>query len=160
MTQKIDRQEEFSGTRDVREAHRFDETALDAYLRDHVEGYSGPLTVEQFKGGQSNPTYKLTTPGREYVLRRKPPGKLLPSAHAVDREYKVIAALHKLGLPVPRPFLLCEDDSVIGTAFYVMDFAAGPGVLGTAHARPGRARPRRHLRRHEPLHGRPAFGRL
>jgi aminoglycoside phosphotransferase (APT) family kinase protein len=125
MTQKIDRQEEFSGTRDVREAHRFDEAALDAYLRDHVEGYSGPLTVEQFKGGQSNPTYKLTTPGREYVLRRKPPGKLLPSAHAVDREYKVIAALHKLGLPVPRPFLLCEDDSVIGTAFYVMDFAAG-----------------------------------
>jgi aminoglycoside phosphotransferase (APT) family kinase protein len=92
MTGKIDRQAEFSGTRDVREAHRFDEAALDAYLRDHVAGYNGPLTVEQFKGGQSNPTYKLTTPDSAYVLRRKPPGKLLPSAHAVDREYKVIAA--------------------------------------------------------------------
>ena len=125
MTERIDRQAEFSGTRQVREAHRFDEAALDAYLRDHVEGYQSPLAVEQFKGGQSNPTYKLTTPNQAYVLRRKPPGNLLPSAHAVDREYKVIAALHRLGLPVARPHVLCEDDSIIGTTFYVMDFAAG-----------------------------------
>lgn len=125
MSTRIDRQAEFSGTRDVREAHRFDELALDGYLRENVDGYQGPLSVAQFRGGQSNPTYKLATPGKAYVLRRKPPGKLLPSAHAVEREYKVIAALHKLGLPVPRPFVLCEDDAVIGTAFYVMDFAAG-----------------------------------
>ena len=125
MSSRIDRQAEFSGTREVREAHRFDEAALDAYLRGHVEGYKGPLSVEQFKGGQSNPTYKLVTPSHAYVLRRKPPGKLLASAHAVDREYKVISALHKLGLPVARTFVLCEDEGVIGTEFYVMDFAAG-----------------------------------
>ena len=125
MSSRIDRQAEFSGTREVREAHLFDEAALDAYLRGHVEGYKGPLSVEQFKGGQSNPTYKLVTPSHAYVLRRKPPGKLLASAHAVDREYKVISALHKLGLPVARTFVLCEDEGVIGTEFYVMDFAAG-----------------------------------
>jgi aminoglycoside phosphotransferase (APT) family kinase protein len=122
---RIDRQAEFSGTRKVRDAHRFDEAALDAWLASNMHGYQGPLTVEQFKGGQSNPTYKLVTPGAAYVLRRKPPGKLLPSAHAIDREYKVIAALHEQGLPVARPHVLCEDDSVIGTAFYVMDFAGG-----------------------------------
>src|SRR5437773_184841 len=86
---------------------------------------SGTLEVRQFRGGQSNPTYHVSAGGREYVLRRKPPGKLLPSAHAVDREYRVITALGKSGFPVPRTFALCEDDSVIGTAFYVMDCVHG-----------------------------------
>jgi aminoglycoside phosphotransferase (APT) family kinase protein len=112
-------------TAEVREAHRFDVGALARYMRDHVEGFSGPLDVRQFRGGQSNPTYYLAAGGREYVLRRKPPGKLLPSAHAVDREYRVITALGKTGFPVPRTFALCEDDSVIGTAFYVMDCVHG-----------------------------------
>jgi len=91
----------------------------------HVEGFCGPLGVGQFKGGQSNPTYKLTTPGRSYVLRRKPPGKLLPSAHAVDREYRVMAATGAAGFPAPRVYALCEDDAVIGTAFYVMECVEG-----------------------------------
>jgi aminoglycoside phosphotransferase (APT) family kinase protein len=142
MTASIDRQTEFSGTRGVREAYKFDEAALAAYLTTHVAGFEGPMSVEQFKGGQSNPTYKLITPGACCVLRRKPPGKLLPSAHAVDREFRVISALHKQGLPVARPHLLCEDDSIIGTAFYVMDFVGGrvfwepymPGISGTERA--------------------------
>jgi len=121
----LDRQEAFSGTRPVAEAHRFDVAALEAYLSDHVEGFRGPLEVEQFKGGQSNPTYRLNAPLGRYVLRRKPPGRLLASAHAVDREYRVISALHGLGFPVARPHVLCEDESVIGTAFYVMDFVQG-----------------------------------
>jgi len=112
-------------TAEVREAHRFDVAALERYLRAHVEGFSGSLEVRQFRGGQSNPTYHVSAGGREYVLRRKPPGKLLPSAHAVDREYRVITALGKAGFPVPRTFALCEDDSVIGTAFYVMDCVHG-----------------------------------
>ena len=112
-------------TAEVREAHRFDVGALARYMRDHVEGFTGSLDVRQFRGGQSNPTYYLVAGGREYVLRRKPPGKLLPSAHAVDREYRVITALGKTGFPVPRTFALCEDDSVIGTAFYVMDCVHG-----------------------------------
>ncbi|MGF7162337.1 aminoglycoside phosphotransferase (APT) family kinase protein [Rhodoligotrophos appendicifer] len=124
-TDRIDRQKEFSGVDEVRAAHRFDEAALAAYMADHVEGFRGPLQVEQFKGGQSNPTYRLSAPSGRYVLRRKPPGKLLPSAHAVDREYKVISALHAQGFPVARPVVLCEDDAVIGTAFYVMDFVDG-----------------------------------
>ena len=90
----------------------------------------GPLTVQQFKGGQSNPTYLLETPARKYVLRRKPPGKLLPSAHAVDREFRVISALHAQGFPVAEPVLYCADESVAGTAFYVMGFveAACSGI--------------------------------
>src|SRR5437588_916053 len=112
-------------TAEVREAHRFDVTALERYLRAHVEGFSGSLEVRQFRGGQSNPTYHVSAGGREYVLRRKPPGKLLPSAHAVDREYRVITALGRAGFPVPRTFVLCEDDSVIGTAFYLMDCVHG-----------------------------------
>src|SRR5262245_556470 len=112
-------------TAEVREAHRFDVGALERYMRDHVEGFAGSLDVRQFRGGQSNPTYYLSAGGREYVLRRKPPGKLLPSAHAVDREYRVITALGKTGFPVPRTFALCEDDSVIGTVFYVMDCVHG-----------------------------------
>ncbi|MEC9365195.1 MAG: phosphotransferase [Pseudomonadota bacterium] len=109
----------------VQDKHRFDEGALARYLQQHVEGYSGELHVEQFKGGQSNPTYKLTAGGRSYVLRRKPPGKLLASAHAVDREYTVITALAKTDVPVAKTYCLCEDDSVIGTAFYVMEHVEG-----------------------------------
>ena len=112
-------------TAEVLEAHRFDVGALERYMRDHVEGFGGSLEVRQFRGGQSNPTYHLAAGGREYVLRRKPPGKLLPSAHAVDREYRVITALGKTGYPVPRTFALCEDDAVIGTAFYIMDCVHG-----------------------------------
>lgn len=104
---------------------RFDEAALGRYLERHVEGYEGPLTVSKFAGGESNPTYLLTTPGRKYVLRRKPPGDLLPSAHAVDREYRVMTALRPAGFPVPKTYALCEDDSVIGTAFFVMEFSEG-----------------------------------
>ena len=91
---------EFSGTKGVEDRHRFDEIQLDAWMRKHVEGYAGPLTVLQFKGGQSNPTYRLDTPGRSYVMRRKPFGKLLPSAHAVDREFRLISALGQRGFPV------------------------------------------------------------
>lgn len=117
--------QEFAGTTEVREKHRFDEAKLEAYLREHVAGYEGPLQVVQFKGGQSNPTFGLIAGGKRYVLRRKPPGKLLPSAHAVDREYKVITALHGTAVPVAKTWCLCEDDSVIGTAFYVMDWVDG-----------------------------------
>ena len=114
-----------SGTKEVAESHRFDEAALAAWMEANVEGYAGPLEVRQFKGGQSNPTYQLVTPTKKYVLRRKPPGKLLPSAHAVDREYKVISALYPTGFPVARSYGLCTDDSVIGTMFYVMDMVEG-----------------------------------
>lgn len=118
-------QELFTGTKPVAESHMFDEARLAAWMVENVEGYQGPLEVRQFKGGQSNPTYQLVTPEQKYVLRRKPPGKLLPSAHAVDREFRVISALYPLGYPVARPFGLCEDDSVIGTMFYVMDMVEG-----------------------------------
>jgi aminoglycoside phosphotransferase (APT) family kinase protein len=101
------------------------EARLADYLARHIDGFSGPLTVRQFKGGQSNPTYLLETPAKRYVLRRKPPGKLLPSAHAVDREFRVIGALHAQGFPVAAPLCYCADDSVAGTAFYVMGFADG-----------------------------------
>lgn len=109
----------------VREAHRFDETSLADYLSKNLDGFSGPLSVRQFAGGLSNPTYLLETPARKYVLRRKPPGVLLKSAHAVDREFRVMSALHKVGFPVPRPHLLCDDDSVIGTMFFVMEHIPG-----------------------------------
>jgi aminoglycoside phosphotransferase (APT) family kinase protein len=112
-------------TADVLPSHRFDEGSLERYLARHVEGFAGPLTVRQFRGGQSNPTYYLQAGGRAYVLRRKPPGKLLPSAHAVEREYRVITALAGSGVPVPRTYVLCEDPSVIGTAFYVMAYVPG-----------------------------------
>jgi aminoglycoside phosphotransferase (APT) family kinase protein len=119
--------ETFVGTTAVQERQRFDVDALDAYLREHVAGFRGPLEVEQFKGGQSNPTFLLKTPGARYVMRAKPApaAKLLPSAHAVDREYRVITALGGAGVPVPRTFALCEDEAVIGRAFYVMDYAEG-----------------------------------
>ncbi len=114
-----------SGTKPVDERHRIDEGRLEAWLKANVEGYAGPLEVRQFKGGQSNPTYQLVTPNKKYVLRRKPPGKLLPSAHAVDREFKVISALGKTGFPVAKAYALCTDDDVIGTMFYVMDNVEG-----------------------------------
>jgi aminoglycoside phosphotransferase (APT) family kinase protein len=121
----MDRSAQNSGTAEVRDAHRFDVAALEEWMAREVDGFAGPLTVEQFKGGQSNPTYKLITPGRSYVLRRKPPGKLLPGAHAVDREYRVISALAAEGFPVPEAFGLCTDEAVIGTAFYVMGLVEG-----------------------------------
>ncbi|MGQ3017930.1 phosphotransferase [Phenylobacterium sp.] len=114
-----------TGTKEVAESHRFDEARLAAWMQANVEGYEGPLEVRQFKGGQSNPTYQLVTPNKKYVMRRKPPGKLLPSAHAVDREYKVISALYPTGFPVARSYGLCTDEEVIGTMFYVMDMVEG-----------------------------------
>ena len=114
-----------TGTKAVAESHRFDEARLLAWMQANVEGFEGPLEVRQFKGGQSNPTYQLVTPAKKYVMRRKPPGKLLPSAHAVDREYKVITALYPTGFPVARSYGLCTDDEVIGTWFYVMDMVEG-----------------------------------
>jgi aminoglycoside phosphotransferase (APT) family kinase protein len=113
------------GTAPVREAHRFDVHALERYLAGRLPGFVGPLEVRQFLGGQSNPTYHLRAPSGDYVLRRKPPGKLLPSAHAVEREFRVIAALRGTGVPVPEAFVLCEDPGVVGTAFYVMRYVAG-----------------------------------
>ena len=121
----IDAQEAFSGTREVDPRYRLNETALDRWMAENVEGYAGPLTISQFKGGQSNPTYALTTPGASYVLRRKPPGLLIASAHAVDREYRVITALFAQGFPVAETFGLCTDESVIGTWFYIMDCVEG-----------------------------------
>lgn len=114
-----------SGTTPIREGYGFDEGALARWMAQNVEGFAGPLTVEQFRGGQSNPTYKLMTPARSYVLRRKPPGHLLPGAHAVDREARVLSRLGEAGFPVPRIHGLCTDESVIGTWFYVMDMVEG-----------------------------------
>jgi aminoglycoside phosphotransferase (APT) family kinase protein len=115
----------FTGTRAVSPQHAFDSGRLADWLRAHVEGFAGELTVEQFKGGQSNPTFLLSAGNKKYVMRRKPPGKLLPSAHAVDREYRVISALAQTDVPVARSYALCEDDAIIGTAFYVMDYVEG-----------------------------------
>jgi aminoglycoside phosphotransferase (APT) family kinase protein len=109
----------------VRDNHRFDEVRLEHYLRDHMPNFRGPLTVRQFVGGQSNPTFLLETPDARFVMRKKPPGTLLPSAHQVEREYRIIKALAATDVPVPRVHLLCEDAGVIGTAFFVMDFIDG-----------------------------------
>lgn len=105
---------EFSGTTPVRDAHRFDQTRLQAWMRENVADYAGGLSVEQFRGGQSNPTYKLVTPAKRYVLRRKPPGRLLKGAHAVEREARVRQALQTVDYPVPHVHGLCTDDGVIG----------------------------------------------
>jgi aminoglycoside phosphotransferase (APT) family kinase protein len=115
----------FTGTVEPSEADHLDESRLTAWMEANVEGFQGPLSQGKFKGGQSNPTYKLTTPGKNYVLRRKPFGPLLPSAHAVDREFKVQSGLYKTGFPVARQFGLCTDDSVVGSWFYVMDMVDG-----------------------------------
>lgn len=124
-----ERQSAFSGTREVAERLRFDVARLETYLTEQLPGFAGPIVASQFKGGQSNPTYLIETPLRRYVLRRKPPGKLLPSAHAVDREHRVISALHKQGFPVAEPLVYCADESadesIVGTAFFVMAFVAG-----------------------------------
>src|ERR1700753_1328725 len=120
-----DRQTTFSGTKEVAERLKFDAGGLEAYLREHLRGVEDPLTLSQFKGGQSNPTYLVETPLRRYVLRRKPPGKLLPSAHAVDREYRIISALHGQNFPVPEPVVYCADESVVGTEFFVMAHVDG-----------------------------------
>ena len=119
--------DQFSGTRPVAQAHAFDIQALSAWLDSHLDGFAGPLTVEMFKGGQSNPTYKLVTPARSYVMRAKPGpvAKLLPSAHAIEREFTVLSGLAGTEVPVPRMHVLCEDESVIGRAFYVMEFVEG-----------------------------------
>ncbi len=115
----------FAGTMPVSEKHGFDTKKLNDYLAEHLENFSGPVTVEEFKGGQSNPTYLIKTSTDSYVLRRKPPGLLLKSAHAVDREYKVIKALNMTDVPVPIAYLHCEDESVIGTEFFLMSFVEG-----------------------------------
>ncbi len=117
----------FEGTRPVAGAHAFDTAALSAWLQAHLPGFAGPLTVEMFKGGQSNPTYKLLTPGTAYVMRAKPGpvAKLLPSAHAIEREFAVMRGLAATGVPVPKMHVLCEDESVIGRAFCVMEFMQG-----------------------------------
>jgi len=117
---------EFAGTMPVAERQRFDERSLERYLAAHLTGFRTPLSVEQFRGGQSNPTFLLTAgDGAQYVLRKKPAGVLLPSAHAVDREFRLISALYGSAVPVARPLCLCSDASVIGTMFYVMGYAAG-----------------------------------
>lgn len=117
----------FIGTQAVSDKHQFDTDALNAWLSSHLDGFQGPLQVEMFKGGQSNPTYKLLTPQRQYVMRAKPGpvAKLLPSAHAIEREFTVMGALHGTDVPVARMFCLCDDESVIGRAFYVMEFVQG-----------------------------------
>ncbi len=123
----MSREDSFVGTRPVSEAHSFDVAVLEAWLRAHLPGFEGPLTVEMFKGGQSNPTYKLITPKQSFVMRAKPGpvAKLLPSAHAVEREFAVMQGLFGTGVPVAKMFVLCEDESVIGRAFYVMEFVQG-----------------------------------
>jgi aminoglycoside phosphotransferase (APT) family kinase protein len=119
--------ERFSGSSSVSEAHRFDLPALERWMGEHIEGFVAPLEVEMFKGGQSNPTYKLITPNLTYVMRAKPgpKEKLLPSAHAIEREFKVMKALSSTRVPVAKMLALCEDESVIGRAFYIMEFVQG-----------------------------------
>ncbi|MCU0968581.1 MAG: phosphotransferase [Rubrivivax sp.] len=136
--------EQFTGTRPMAESHAFDVAALESHLSRALPGFAGPLQVEQFKGGQSNPTYKLVTPARAYVMRTKPGpvARLLPSAHAIEREFRVMSALAATDVPVARMELLCEDESVIGRAFYVMEFVDGrvlwdqalPGMTGMQRA--------------------------
>ncbi len=117
----------FVGTRAVSEQHAFDGAALGQWLSGHLPGFQGPLSVEMFKGGQSNPTFKLITPGKSYVMRAKPGpvARLLPSAHAVEREFAVMSGLYGTDVPVARMYCLCEDESVIGRAFYIMEFVQG-----------------------------------
>jgi aminoglycoside phosphotransferase (APT) family kinase protein len=136
--------EQFVGTMPVQERHRFDVAVLESYLRSRIEGFSGPLAIEQFKGGQSNPTYRLVAGSKRYAMRTKPgpAAKLLPSAHAVDREFRVISALGRAGIPVPRTYCLCEDESIIGRAFFIMECVEGrvfwdqslPGMTQAARA--------------------------
>jgi len=131
--------DKFSGTRPVAPQHAFDAGRLAAWMREHVDASIRELDVSQFKGGQSNPTYLVSDGRHRYALRRKPPGKLLPSAHAVDREYRVMKALAATDVPVPKMHALCEDPEVIGTAFFVSDYVEGrvlwdPTLPGLANA--------------------------
>ena len=123
----MSRDDTFVGTRAVSEAHSFDVETLQNWLSQQLPGFAGPLQVEMFKGGQSNPTYKLITPHQSYVMRAKPGpvAKLLPSAHAVEREFKVMGGLHGSDVPVAKMHVLCEDESIIGRAFYIMEFVQG-----------------------------------
>ena len=138
----MDRTEANSGVRAVPERLRIDQDRLERWLGGHVAGFSGPITIGQFKGGQSNPTYRIDTPLRSYVLRRKPPGDLLPGAHAIEREARVMAALGTTGFPVPEILAACDDPEVIGTSFFVMDHVEGrivwdatfPGLSRAARA--------------------------
>lgn len=114
-----------SGTTEVQEAHRIDTAALERYLQEHLPNYQGPLEIRKFSSGQSNPTFKLSTGNGDFVLRKKPPGKLLPSAHAIEREHRIFRALADTDVPVPTSYFLCEDSSIIGTPFYVMNFIEG-----------------------------------
>ncbi len=123
----MSRDDTFVGTRAVSQSHQFDIAALQAWLEDNLPGFVGPLSVEMFKGGQSNPTYKLITPSQSYVMRAKPGpvAKLLPSAHAIEREFKVMGGLYGTPVPVAQMHVLCEDESIIGRAFYIMEFVQG-----------------------------------
>jgi aminoglycoside phosphotransferase (APT) family kinase protein len=128
-----------SGTRAVAPQHSFDEARLLAWLSSNLPGFAGPLSVRQFEGGQSNPTFLLLSPGGLCVLRKKPPGALAPSAHAIDREYRVLTALANTDVPAPRPLAYCEDDAIIGTPFYVMEYVQGriftdPSLPGLSRA--------------------------
>ena len=125
--------EDNTGTVPVQDRHQVDLEALTAFMVTSVAGFQGPMQIEEFAGGQSNPTYLLTTPDRRYVLRRKPPGELLKSAHAVDREYKVLTGLADADVPTARTYALCTDDSVIGTWFYVMEYLDGRVIWDATH---------------------------
>ena len=116
---------ETTSTIEVQEKHQVDVFALQEFMEDRVEGFSGNLTIREFSYGQSNPTYMLSTDRKRYVMRRKPPGQLLKSAHAVDREYRVISALRDTDVPVPKTYAICNDESVIGTCFYIMEYVQG-----------------------------------
>ena len=138
----IDRQSAFTGTRPPSPGLEIDPARLTQYLESHVTGFRGPVSIRQFKGGQSNPTYRLDAASGAYVLRRKPPGKLLPSAHAIEREFRVMQALCEARFPVPTVRHLCEDPAAIGTAFYLMDHVEGrviwePAMPGSEAAERG-----------------------
>lgn len=138
----MDAQSAFSGTVAPEGDDRLDEARLTEWMAVNIAGFAGPIRLGKFKGGQSNPTYRIDTAGGSYVLRRKPFGQLLPSAHAVDREYRVIAGLHPTGFPVARPYGLCTDDSVIGSMFYIMAMVEGRTIWDGAM--PGATRNQRH----------------
>ena len=121
----MDRTRANSGTRPVDDRLRFDEAALEQWMQDRVPGFRGPIRVSQFRGGQSNPTYRIDSQSGAFVLRRKPPGALLPGAHAVEREFRVLEALGRQDFPVAPVHALCEDKAIIGTAFYLMDMVEG-----------------------------------
>ncbi|MEL6738248.1 MAG: phosphotransferase family protein, partial [Pseudomonadota bacterium] len=129
---EIDFDKEMVGTVEVEERDKLDLDRLTAWFEANVEGFAGPISYTKFKGGQSNPTYKIDTPSKNYVLRRQPFGKLLPSAHAVDREYAAMTGLYPTGFPVPKTYGLCEDVEVVGSKFFVMSMADGRSLWNGA----------------------------